>query len=156
MIHRALAMKSRIALIGLMSVLAAGCAAQTKMFVDPTNPNRYGRCWSEGSGLGVAEIVARTYHACEERVKSLGLRPVEETPGGVSRKSLVVPVTIMRAPDGTEERCEAAAATTNSALFELPGGTYLVRAAKAERDCIERLKRQGYKPVWLFEQANAR
>jgi len=156
MIHRALAMKSRIALIGLMSVLAAGCAAQTKMFVDPTNPNRYGRCWSEGSGLGVAEIVARTYRACEEKVKSLGLRPVEETPGGVSRKSLVVPVTIMRAPDGTEERCEAAAATTNSALFELPGGTYLVRAAKAERDCIERLKRQGYKPVWLFEQANAR
>ena len=149
-------MKSRIALIGLVSVLAAGCAAQTKMFVDPTNPNRYGRCWSEGGGLGVAEIVARTYRACAEKAKSLGLRPVEETPGGISRKSVVVPMTIMRAPDGTEERCEATAATTNNALFEPPGGTYLVRAAKAERDCIERLKRQGYKPVWHFEQAAAR
>jgi len=155
MIHRALAMKSRIALIGLMSVLAAGCAAQTKMFVDPTNPNRYGRCWSEGSGLGVPEIVARTYRACEEKVKSLGLRPVEETPGGVSRKSLVVPVTIMRAPDGYEERCEATAPTTANALFELPGSPYLVRAAKAERACIEHLKRQGYKLLWLFKQPDS-
>ena len=155
MIHRALAMKSRIALICLMSVLAAGCAAQTKMFVDPTNPNRYGRCWSEGSGLGVAEIVARTYRACEEKVKSLGLRPVEETPGGVSRKSLVVPVTIMRAPDGYEERCEATAPTTANALFELPGSPYLVRAAKAERACIEHLKRQGYKLLWLFKQPDS-
>ena len=149
-------MKSRIVLIGLVSVPAAGCAAQTTMFVDPTNPNRYGRCWSEGGGLGAAGIVATTYRACEKKVKSLGLRPVEQTPGGISRKSLVVPVTLMRGPDGTDERCEATAATTNNALFEGPGGTYLVRAAKAERDCIERLKRQGYKPVWLFEQADAR
>ena len=153
---RPFTLKFRIALISLLSVLAAGCAAQTKMLVDPTNPNHYWRCWSEGGGVDAAGIVARSYHACEEKAKSLGLRPVEEKPDEFSRKSLVVPVTIMRAPDGTEERCEAAAATTNSALFELPGGTYLVRAAKAERDCIERLKRQGYKPVWLFEQANAR
>ena len=149
-------MKSQILLIGLVSVLAAACAAQTKMFADPTNPNRYWRCWSEGGGLGVAGIVATTYRACAEKAKSLGLRPVEQTPGGISRKSLVVPVTIMRRPDGTNEHCEATAATTNNALFEGPGGTYLVRAAKAERDCIERLKRQGYKPVWLFEQADAR
>ncbi len=149
-------MKSSIVLIGLVLVFTAGCAAQTTMFVDPTNPNRYGRCWSEGAGLGVTETVARTYHACEEKAKSLGLRPVEEKPGLISRKSLVVPVTIMRAPDGTEERCEATAETTEGTVFELPGGTYVARASKAERDCIERLKRQGYKPVWLFEQADAR
>jgi hypothetical protein len=149
-------LKSRIALISLLSVLAAGCAAQTKMFADPTDPNRYWRCWSEGGGVDAEGIVASSYHTCEEKAKSLGLRPVEEKPSGFSRKSLAVPMTIMRAPDGTEERCEAATTTTNGALFELPGGTYLVWAAKAERDCIERLKRQGYKPIWRFEQAKAR
>ena len=148
-------MKSRLALIGLVAVFAAGSAAQTKMFVDPTNPNRYGRCWSEGAGLDAARIVASAQRACAEKAHALGLRPVEEKPGGFSRKSVVVPATIMRVPDGTEQRCEAATAT-NGALFELPGGTYLVRAAKAERDCIERLKRQGYKPIWRFEQAAAR
>jgi hypothetical protein len=149
-------MKSRIVLIGLVSVVATGCAAQTKMFVDPTNPNRYARCWSEGAGLDAARIVASTQRACEEKANALGLRPVEEKPGRSSRKSLVVPLTILRTPDGTDARCEATAATTGGALFELPGGTYLVRAAKAERECIERLKRQGYKPVWHFEQAAAR
>jgi hypothetical protein len=147
---------SRIVLIGLVLLSAAGCAAQTKMFVDPTNPNRYGRCWAEGAGLDAARIVASTHRACEETAHALGLRPVEGKPGGISRKSVVVPVTIMRASDGTEQRCEATAAATNNALFELPGGTHLVRAAQAERDCIERLKRQGYQPVWHFEQAAAR
>ena len=147
---------SRIVLIGLVLLFAAGCAAQTQMFVDPTNPNRYGRCWSEGAGLDAARIVASLQRACEEKANALGLRPVEEKPGGISRKSLVVPLTILRAPDGTDARCEATTATTGAALFELPGGSYLVRAAKAERDCIERLKRQGYQPVWRFEQAAAR
>jgi len=149
-------MKSRIVLVGLALLFAAGCAAQTKMFVDPNNPNRYARCWSEGAGLDAARFVASTQRACEEEATALGLRPVEEKPGGSSRKSLVVPVTILRAPNGTDARCEATAATKGGALFELPGGTYLVRAAKAERECIERLKRQGYRPVWRFEQAAAR
>jgi len=149
-------MNFRLALIGLVSVFAAGCAGQTKMFVDPTDPNRYGRCWSEGAGVDAARRVASAQRACEAKANALGLRPVEETPGGISRKSLIVPVTILRAPDGTDARCEATAATTGGALFELPGGTYLVRAAKAERECIERLKRQGYRPAWRFEQAAAR
>lgn len=126
------------------------------MFVDPNNQNRYGRCWSEGRGLNEAGIAAETFQACEERAKSTGLRPVAEKPGGMSGKSFVVSGTIMRAPDGTEERCEA---TADRGLFELPGlggNAYLARAVKAERDCIERLKRLGYKPVWLFEQADAR
>src|SRR5262249_3764826 len=147
--------KSRIMLIGLVLVFAAGCAARTKMFVDPTNPNRYGRCWAEGAGLDAARIVASTQRACEEKAHALGLRPVEK-PGGSSRKSLIVPATRLGAPGGTDAQCEGTAATTGAALFELPGGSYLVRAAKAERDCIERLKRQGYQPVWRFEQAAAR
>jgi len=107
---------SRIMLIGLVLLFAAGCAAQTKMFVDPTNPNRYGRCWAEGAGLDAARIVASAHRVCEEKAHALGLRPVEEKPGGISRKSLVVPLTILRAPDGTDARCEATTATTGAAL----------------------------------------
>jgi len=144
-------MRSTIAL--LLSVFAlSGCASKTMMFVDPKNPNRYGRCWAEGAGLDELAWVSRNYAACEDKAKALGMRSVVPGPaGGPSTGTMVVPVTIMRAPDGTEQRCEA----RTGAKFEV-AATNLQRAAQAERECIERLKRQGYQPVWIFEPSEVK
>jgi len=140
-----------LVLIGLLSIVLAGCNAQTHMFVDPTNLNRYSRCWAEGGGAAGAGLAAGAFDECEAKLKSMGLRPVEEKSGGMTRKSMITPVTVMRAPDGSETRCEA---TADRAAFEVPGTgyKYMNRAVQAERDCIERLKRQGYTPVWVFEK----